>query len=209
MKLLLTSAGLVPKINEVFLSLLTKPPAENKVAFITTAAYGEDSAPKWLAYYYQQFQDNGLRLVEEMDLKDYSASELQTALQDKDIIFVNGGNTFYLEKVLRQRVENGALYIGVSAGSYIACPTIEVAGWRNQDSNKVHLKDLNALNFVPFLIFAHYESKLKKLLDDYAPKTTYPLVALNDHQAVLIENNKVKLVGEGPKVFYNQFKESN
>ena len=45
-KLLLTSAGIVPEIRKEFLSLLPqKKPEKNKVAFITTAAYGETKDP--------------------------------------------------------------------------------------------------------------------------------------------------------------------
>ncbi|MCX6732575.1 MAG: hypothetical protein NTV98_03480 [Candidatus Roizmanbacteria bacterium] len=38
--------------------------------------------------------------------------------------------------------------------------------------------------------------------------TKYPVVALYDTQAVLVENGKWKIVGEGKREFYNGFKET-
>ncbi len=216
MKLLLTSAGIVPELKECFLSLLPKKPEEIKVVFITTAAYGESKNPTWMEKDRQLLYECGIKHIEDLDLKDKTQSELEKIVADKDLIFVNGGNTFYLlywikksgfDSVVRKYVKRGGLYVGVSAGSYVACPTIEMAAWKHQDRNKVGLEDLTALNLVPFLLTAHFEEKYRKIIEAEAKKTKYPIVALADEQAVLVEGKKVKLVGKGDKNFYNGFKE--
>ena len=60
-------------------------------------------------------------------------------LELKDIIFVEGGNTFYLlkamracnfEKIIRKLLKEGKVYIGASAGSIVAGKTIKTAGWK-------------------------------------------------------------------------------
>ena len=131
-------------------------------------------------------------------------------------MFVNGGNTFYLlkwaresgfDKVLSNFLRKGGLYVGVSAGSYIACPTIEAATWKHQDRNRVGITDFTALNLVPFLITAHFEEKYRAIVDQTAKGTKYPIVALSDTQAVLVQNGKIKVVGEGKKEYWNGFKE--
>ena len=128
MKLLLTSQGLPSKLKETFVSLLHKPTSEIKLSFITTAAYGDYKNPKWLNVYRKQLNNYGIQQIEDLDLKDKNQKELETILKDKDIIFVNGGNSFYLlywvrksgfDKLLPQFLNQGTLYIGVSAGSYI------------------------------------------------------------------------------------------
>ena len=217
MKLLLTSAGIVPEVKEYFLSLLPKKPKEIKVAFITTAAYGESKNPTWMEKDRQLLYGCGIKVVEDLDLKDKTQSELEKIIADKDLIFVNGGNTFYLlhwirksgfDKSLPAFLRRGGLYVGVSGGSYVACPTIEAATWKHQDRNKVGLEDLTALNLVPFLLTAHFEEKYRKIVETEAKKTKYPIVALTDEQAILVDGKKVKLIGPGDKNFYNDFKEN-
>lgn len=215
--LLLTSAGIVPDIRANFISLLPKKkPEENKVAFVTTAAYGESKNPTWMEKDRQSLYDCGIKHIEDLDLKDKTQKELEQILSDKCIIFVNGGNTFYLlkwaresgfGKVLPNFLKRGGLYVGVSAGSYIACPTIEQAAWKHQDRNRVGITDFTALGLVPFLITAHFEEKYQAVVDSVAQRTKYPIVALSDKQAVLVQGKIVKVIGESKREYWNGFEE--
>ena len=101
MKLLLTSQGLQSAIVPTFMSLLTKPAQDVKVAFITTGAYGQDDDTSWLETYRIQLRNCGITQIFDMDIKYKTFIQLQEILLDKDIIFVNGGNTFYLLKYLK------------------------------------------------------------------------------------------------------------
>ena len=215
-KLLLTSAGIVPEIRDNFLALLTKKPAETKVAFITTAAYGESSNPTWMEKDRELLQNCGITEIEDLDLKDKTQKELKNILADKDIIYVNGGNTFYLlywvrksdfGPVLADFLGKSGLYVGVSAGSYIACPTIEQATWKHQDRNRIKITDFTALNLVPFLITAHFEEKYRPIVDQAAKRTQYPIVALTNTQAILVKNKSITFTGPGKKECWNGFKE--
>lgn len=165
----------------------------------------------------QSLYDCGIKNIENVDLKDKKPGELEKILADKDIIFVEGGNTFYLlhwvrrsgfDKVLLKFLEKGGLYVGVSAGSYIACPTIEQATWKHQDRNRVGMTDFTALHLVPFLITAHFEEKYKVIVDQAAKGTKYPIVALTDQQAIVMQGKKVEVIGGGKKEYWNGFKES-
>ncbi len=195
---------------------MPKNPEDNKVAFITTAAYGETKNPTWLENDKHLLRDCGIKSIEDLDLKDKTKGDLEKILADKDIIFVTGGNTFYLlhwarksgfNKVLPHFLERGGLYIGVSAGSYIVCPTIEQATWKHQDRNRVGIHDFTALNIVPFLITAHFEEKYKEVVDHAAKLTDYPIVALTDRQALIVRGKKVQIIGDGRKEYWNGFKE--
>ncbi|MEK6901511.1 MAG: Type 1 glutamine amidotransferase-like domain-containing protein, partial [Nanoarchaeota archaeon] len=94
-----------------------------------------------------------------------------------------------------------------SAGSYIACPTIEAATWKHQDRNRVGMTNFKALNLVSFLITAHFEEKYRAIVEQAAKKTKYHIVALTDRQAIIVRGNKIKMVGEGKKEYWNGFKE--
>ncbi|MBI3335805.1 MAG: Type 1 glutamine amidotransferase-like domain-containing protein [Candidatus Portnoybacteria bacterium] len=208
--LLLTSAGM--KVEEEILKILPKPAHRIKIARIITAAkperdtsYMEVSKRKMIGAGFQ---------VEDIDIEGKHETELRALLRDKDVIYVAGGDTFYLLKcvkesgfdvVIKELVDRGAIYIGVSAGSYIACPTIEMAVWKHQDRNMVGLKDLTALNLVPFLLTVHYKSEHRELLREAIKISKYPVKILNDSQALLVKGNKVKLVGKGKEVKYKPF----
>jgi dipeptidase E len=216
-KLLLTSQGLPKGLENVFISALGKSPQKSNVSFVTTAAYGDKENPKWLEFYKKQLNSYDIRNIEELDFRHKTQRDLKDELSDKDVIFVNGGNAFYLlhwvrksgfDKLLPKLLEKDKLYVGVSAGSYIACPTIEAATWKHPDRNKIGLKDLNGMNLVPFLITAHFDEKNRHAIEKASKTTEYPIVALYDTQAVFIEDNSYKVVGKGKKEFFNGFEES-
>jgi len=216
-KLLLTSKGLPEELSGAFLYFLGKSPKKCSVSFITTAAYADGENPEWLDYYVKQLRGYGIENIEELDLKNKTQKELSSALNDKDIIFVNGGNTFYLLYWIRKSgfgrmiynlLDEGKVYIGVSAGSYVACPTIEAATWKHSDRNKIGLKDLTGLNLVPFLVSTHFEEQYRSVIEKASRSVKYPIVALNDTQAVLVEDSRYKVVGAGRKEFFNGFAEN-
>lgn len=71
--------------------------------------------------------------VDVLDVSAASYDSIVSTLMKNDIIFVGGGNTFYLlqelrrsgaDKIVVQEVNKGKLYIGESAGAVIACPDI-------------------------------------------------------------------------------------
>lgn len=52
------------------------------------------------------------------------------------------------------------------------------------------------------------EEKYRVIINASAKKTRYPIVALSDKQAVLVEGAKVQIIGEGKKEFWNGFRET-
>ena len=203
--LLLTSAGM--QVKEEILEILPKSPSQTKVAHVVTASKGEKDT-SYVVEDTKTMEGLGFQ-VESIDIEGSSEDELRKLFERFDIIYVQGGNTFYLlkavresgfDKVVKEFIEQGKIYIGVSAGSILMGPTIETANWGGADRNEAQIKDLNGLNFVPFLISPHYTKGDEELLKREISKWHYPVRFLTDAQAFLIQDDTITLVGKGAEI---------
>ncbi len=205
MKLFLTSAGLPPETTEEFLNFIGRKPGETKVCFIATAADPEED--KWFV---EKDKERLLELgfkITEFDLKKENENSLREKLVSFDVIFVEGGNTFYLMKYIRESgfdkalksfLDKGGIYLGVSAGSYAVGPDISLANWKHaEDQNIVGLKNLRGLGLVDFYISPHYESRHEAIINENKNKVSRPIFALTDLQAILVDNGDIRFIGPG------------
>lgn len=206
-KLLLSSNGAF--VIEKGIRLFFDDVSKVKMAFITTA--GKEAKDRT----YLEIDKDLLRKkgydFEEFDIEGKSEIELRTLLADKDIVFVAGGNTFYLLKavresgfdtVIKELTEKGVVYMGSSAGSYIACPTIEMSTWKKPGEEKemFGVTDLTGMNLVSFLLKAHYKPEQAELLKEKISQAKYPTKILRDGQAILVIDEKYTLVGDPEEV---------
>lgn len=205
MKLFLTSAGLPSETTGAFLRLLNKKPEETKVCFVITAANPQEDKG-YVEEDRKRLKELGFQ-VAELDLEKENEESLKEKFKNFDVIFVEGGNTFYLlkyvresgfDKALKPFLERGGIYLGVSAGSYIAGLDISPTQWKHaEDKNIVELKDSRGLGFVDFVIFPHYKPEHESVIKENKSNFPFPIVALTDLQAILVENGKIEFVGPG------------
>lgn len=156
------------------------------------------------------FKKEGFK-SEELDLDGKNEDELREILSKKELVYVEGGNSFYLmksiresgfEKVIKELLPKGLIYVGGSAGSYVACPTIEMATWKHQDRNRFGVSDFTAMNLVPFLLSVHYKPEYRDILKEKISQAQvkYPIKILTDEQALLIKDGEVELIGDQNEV---------
>ena len=184
------------------------PFRDMKIAYVITASKSVPSID-YLERSRDFFREQGYHF-QELDLDGKHKQELHEFLSEFDIVYVEGGNSFYLLKsiresgfdtVMKELLPKGLIYVGASAGTYVACPTIEMALWRHQDKYDHHgITDVTAMGLVPFLVTAHYKPEYDALLKEKIPKAHYPVRILSDDQALLVEDNEVRLIGEGREV---------
>lgn len=213
MKLLLTSAGLPNEaIRSKFLQMVGKDPKDIIVAFIPTAADPEED--KWFVKSAtDEIKEIGMRLFT-VDLKEENEQSLREKLESCDVIYVNGGNTFYLldwarksgfDKVVKDLVGQGKTYVGTSAGSLLVGPDISVSGWKSSwDRNIVDLKDFSGLGLVPFVVSPHFTESDRQVLESQIKEVNYPIIALTDKQAILVEGDHHQVIGEGDEIVLNE-----
>ena len=210
MKLFLTSAGLPPETTEEFLKLLSQKPEETKICFIATASHPEENKC-YVERDRERLWELGFKIIE-LDLKKENKNSLGDRLKDFDVLFVEGGNTFYLLKYIRESgfdealklfLKRGGIYLGVSAGTMVTGLNIESANWKYADKNIVNLKDLTGLKLVPYVFSVHIDESNLDIIKNIANKIDYPVIALTDKQALLIDNGIKKIVGEGEKYIFN------
>lgn len=203
--ILLTSAGM--DVKEEILKILPRPANQINVAYITTASKAEPDT-SYVEKDRKLLKTEGFE-VDEVDIEGKTQGELFALLDNHNLIFIQGGNTFYLlkairesgfDKVIKKLINRGVIYVGVSAGTVICCPTIEVAGWKNLDRNVVNLKNLTGLNLIPFNVFVHYEPKWLDFIKKETAKSKYPIRILTNDQALLIQDEKITFVGKGEEV---------
>ncbi len=139
------------------------------------------------------------------------------AIDRADALFIGGGNTFRLLKALqdrellepiRRKVKGGAPYIGSSAGSNVAGPTIKTT----KDMPIVQPRSFDSLGLVPFQISPHYldpdpnsthmrETQEERILQ-FLEENETPVVGIREGAWILIENGAVMLKGEtGARIF--------
>jgi len=151
--------------------------------------------------------------LEQMDLECDSIHlhpDPREAVKNAESIFVGGGNTFRLLKTLyekdllraiRERVDRGARYIGSSAGTNVACPTIRTTN----DMPVVEPPSLTAMGLVPFQINPHYldpdlssrhmgETREERIRE-YLEENDLPVVGLREGTMLRIENGNYLLKG--------------
>lgn len=155
-----------------------------RVAFVPFALYDRDA-------YATKVKERLQRLnlaVESV----HSTSAPQHLIEDAEAIFIGGGNTFRLLKSLydydllasiRSRVEQGVPFIGSSAGSIVACPTLKTT----KDMPVVEPPSFDALGLVGFQISPHYL--------DPDPKSTHMGETQEERIMQYLEENQLPVVG--------------
>lgn len=140
----------------------------------------------------------------------HEAFDMQQAVQEAGAVFIGGGNTFRLLKALydfellapiRRRVAQGMLYIGSSAGSNVACPTIRTTN----DMPIVQPPSFDALGLVSFQLNPHYldpdphsthkgETREERIIQ-FLEENTTPVVGLREGAMLRVEKGSVELRG--------------
>jgi dipeptidase E len=133
-------------------------------------------------------------------------------IDSADAVFTGGGNSFRLlaalhrhglVEAIRSRVAQGLPYIGSSAGTNMACPTLRTTN----DMPIVQPPTFEALNLVPFQINPHYpleqpgahvgETRDQRILE-FLEENDVPVLGLCEGSWVEVRGGSAQLGGVAP-----------
>jgi len=170
------------------------------VGFIATAS-DNDSNKSYMQKDKDKLIELGFKIID-IDLKTTNSNLLEN-LNKVDIIFVAGGNSFYLleksiesgfDKILTKLFKTDMIYIGSSAGAVIIGPTIAPFTKLDDPNQAKNLKSYNGINLTNKLLFVHsddfscaqiYNSIYKKY------SLNYDVIKLTNDKGLVIEDNVV------------------
>jgi dipeptidase E len=143
----------------------------------------------------------------------HEADDPVRAVRQAEAIVVGGGNTFHLAKLMqkhdlidaiREKILAGTPYIGWSAGSNMACPSIRTTN----DMPIVEPVSFQALNLVPFQINPHYldanpeghagETREMRIEEFIEANPGIFVVGLREGTMFLVEKETMQLMGTRP-----------
>lgn len=190
MNLLLTSAGLTT--DELKQKLADIAGDKRKVGFIPTARTASAGNK---ANHIKALNNLIAAGFDWIDIIEPTAEgvDWQTRLDAVDVVYLAGGNTFYLMHQLNKTglgkwlIDNkdNNIYVGESAGSIVMTPSIAIASVDDGDVNEVGLKDLSGLGLVDFEVSPHTPEDVSiKANEDYAKTINNILYAYDDNSAL-------------------------
>ncbi|HZP74303.1 MAG TPA: Type 1 glutamine amidotransferase-like domain-containing protein [Gaiellaceae bacterium] len=214
MKLLLTSAGIKnPSINAAMLDLLGKPIAECDALCIPTASYGH--TPGGFRGSYRFITGQATTPMCELGWKSLGVLELAAlptldeklwapAVEEADVLLVNGGDSLYLAHHMRASgladllPSLNPVWVGLSGGSMVMTPRIgeDFKVWDPPGGGD------DALGIVGFSIFPHVDhpslpENTMAAAEQWAAGLGNPSYAIDDDTAIRVVDGQVDVVSEG------------
>jgi dipeptidase E len=216
MKLLLTSAGVKnASILNALVDMLGKPIAESRALCIPTAGYGHPAVSPEMVWHFISGREPECPMIE-LGWQSVGVLEL-TALpsidrerwvswvRETDVLLVSGGETSYLAYWMRQSgladllpSLKDTVYMGLSAGSLVMCPTIakRFVHWTAPNGGD------QMLGLVDFEMFPHLEYPTfpdftMAHAEKWAADLRVPGYALDDQTAIKVVDGTVEVISEG------------
>ena len=178
-----------------------------KVVLIFTASELKEGPRVWIQNEKQALIISGCE-VSEYTFTGKNADQVEKDLNPFDVIFVCGGNTFYLLQqiqlsgsvnLIRKLVENGKIYIGSSAGSVVAGPDIYPTYMLDRAEQAPNLKGYQGLGLTDILVFPHWGTE--RFRERYLPQRmehaftpNHKIVLLTDSQYLKIQDQNINFV---------------
>jgi len=199
---------------------------KDKVKRILFVPYaGVNLSDKGLEESWNPYEEKVAAVYKELGYEIYSIHHEENpikAVQEAEAIAVGGGNTFYLNYMMhkenivseiKKKVQNGMYYMGWSAGSNAACPSIKTTN----DMPIIEPASFKAINLIPFQINPHYldahpqghggETRQQRIEEFLTVNREMFVVGLREACLLEMHGNKLELKGKHPMRIFKYGKE--
>ena len=184
-------------------SLMKEEIEMKKVLFIPTASIYEEYKG-YVGSARKLFKKLGAVLTE-MDISKEDYASIEVAFNDADIIYSTGGNSFFLleqlrkngvDKLLKEELNKGKLFIGESAGAIVCAPDIKYIEMMDKKPGDYSLTDDGGLSLINFYVLPHYltapfKKITEKILEEF---TDLDICPINNSQAVIVDDSSKRIV---------------
>lgn len=212
MKLLLTSNGLKnAALMGEFIDNLPINPRLCTVAWIPTASHFKREK-SWLHADYQELAASGVQ-VSVVDIASLPSSVVLEKCASANALWFDGGDPGYLMHWIREsglgaelpRLLDTRLYVGVSAGSMIAAPDLEIKR-EFPHEDEIELTDFSACDLVTFVTVPHYNSPdfpdyATEPVRAFSEKVSYPVYGVPEGSAIFDVDGRISMIGSGIEKF--------
>ena len=202
-KLYLTSAAI--NVLDDLVPMLPEQEKGNTDCYIVTAANLDDN-PHWIADEISAISDTG-RTIKQIDLAALEKDSLAAAFDRCAVIWVGGGNTFYLlqevrrsgfDELVAQKIAEGTPYVGTSAGSIILAPNIESVRFADDVTQAPELTSFDGLDLFPLVAFAHFDNPNFKAayrqILAHALDNGVDFVTLKEKQFIVVDGESWRII---------------
>lgn len=160
---------------------------------------------------YEAKVNNRFREIGHSVIGIHHFSDPQEAVKQAEAIIVGGGNTWKLVRtmhdngiidLIQSKVKSGTPYIGWSAGSNVACPTLRTTN----DMPIIDPKGFDVINLVPFQINPHYldvhpqghggETREDRINEFITENQDIFVIGLREGSMLNLEGDTLKLIGK-------------
>lgn len=196
MKLLLTSKAFGNEvINNKIRDNIKIDIKKAKVLFVPTALGGLYSYDKYFPEIIKfGFEKSNIIVFNEQEADKFTDLDI-------DIIYVSGGNTFTLLKLIKEckfdiallnYIKKGVIYIGRSAGTHLLTKNIEHI--LDFDDNYIGLKDYNGLGIFDGIVFCHYSEERESYYKRALEKANYDVYKISNEELIIVGENEIKII---------------
>lgn len=175
--------------------------------FIPTAANAEGGGTIYIKRQRRALEKLGIKACM-LDISVAESNEITAKLLNSDIIYIGGGNTFYLlqelkrsgaDMIIREQIALGKAYIGESAGAVVAAPRIDYIEDMDDRAAAPDLSDCSALGLVDFYPLPHMNSfpfiRASRMITE-KHSNDLKLLPITNRQAVCVYGNEIKILGK-------------
>lgn len=190
-----------------------------EISTITFIPYARPSGMSHEAY--TQLAQTAFSKIDKKVVGLHSFKDPLEGLAQAEAIFTGGGNTFLLVQqlhelslmnVLKEKIVQGTPYLGTSAGSNIAGPSMRTTN----DMPIVYPPSFDTLGVVDFNLNPHYldpdagskhkgETRETRIREFHSFNNT-PVIGLREGNYIMIDGNQKTLKGEGTARIFEQGK---